>query len=90
MEKYWGLKPMMNKTQQELRREYESVKENAKRFSSWSQLDKFFDELIETVPAQKDEPMKTWQQYAYDDMGTALPHEPLTVAFDPIDGKRIE
>jgi hypothetical protein len=80
----------MNKTQQELRREYQAEKDSAKRFSDWSRLDKFVDSLIESVPALKEEPMHNWQQYAYDDMGTALPHEPLTIAFDPTDGKRIE
>lgn len=82
---------MSNETFGDLMAEYEKHRENAKRFSHWGDLDKFMRELANRIAPKKEEPLPRFTQYAFDDMGTALPHdEPTYIAFDPIDGKRIE
>jgi hypothetical protein len=64
----------MNKTFGDLMGEYMGVREQARRFSSWEALDKFVEELAHQV-APKVEPPRKFQEYSFDDMGTALPHE---------------
>ena len=66
----------MNKTFGDLMSEYVGLRDQAQRFSSWEALNKFVESLVNEV-APKPEKAFThkFQEYAYDDMGTPVPHE---------------
>lgn len=81
---------MDNATYGDLMAEYQKHRHGAKHFAHWEDLDSFVEKLVSKLSPKKPEPMQKWAQYAYDDMGTALPHEELLITFDPADGKRIE
>jgi hypothetical protein len=61
----------MNKTFGDLMSEYMGAREQARQFDSWSQLDKFVEELVSTLAPKVQAPRK-FQEYAFDDMGLAL------------------
>lgn len=66
----------MNETYGDLMSEYQQVKDAAKRFAAWDNLDKFVEKLIKQV-APKVEKTFThkFQEYAFDDMGTPVEYE---------------
>lgn len=63
------------KTFGDLMSEYERTKDDARRFGAWDKMDKFVAELVNQVSPKVEKPLPPYREFAYDDMGTALPIE---------------
>lgn len=66
---------MNNKTYGDLMSEYVAAKEQAKRFGSWEQLDKFAETVVNQVSPKPEKAFDhKFQEYTYDSMGAEV-HE---------------
>lgn len=65
----------MNETFGDLMAGYEKVRDGAKKFGTWSELDKYVESLVVRIAPKTEPTLRKFQEYAFDDMGLALPLE---------------